>query len=438
MSLVDEHVIKTLSAQHGTPFYYYDGDELKKHYESVIEALDPSITVYLSLKANHNIALAHLFCQWGSGVEVASKGELFLAIQAGFPSDRIIFSGPGKQMAEMKYAMEHNISCIIVESIEELELIQDAARNAGKRINIGVRINPDKSFSSGMITMGGSAKQFGIDESQIPAFMQELERHPDLYLNTVHIYNGTQVLDADQIVNSFEYTIEKAIEIQENYNVNLEVVNLGGGMGVNYFSHEKPLNFGYVASQLNSLIKEAKNNGLGEAKFILESGRYLLAESGMYVTKVLYTKYSKGEKFAIVDGGLHHHMASTFRGRTLRNNFPIQVIQSNRNGLSGITEKMHIVGPLCTPEDCIARNIELNSVGVGDFIVVLKSGAYGLSYSPVFFLGHPAPMEILKFQDHFYVIRERGSEEDLLRNQVMPELRLEVRNNPKKRRSSLC
>lgn len=421
IKIINDADIQSLCKQFDTPFYVYDGDQMKKNFNNIIEKLDTSISIYLSLKANNNISIARLFKRWGSGIEVASKGELFLAIKAGFPPEKIIFSGPGKKREEILFAIGANINCIIVESQLEMELLDSIAKELRKVVRIMIRINPDQSINTSSIKMGGAPRQFGIDEALISDVMKKLSTLTNLKFVGIHTYLGTQNLNEEEIADSFQYTIHLGEMIKERFEVDLEVINLGGGMGVNYYQNEQPINFWNIADRLNQMIVKAKYNGLANTKYIIESGRFLLAEFGIYVTRVLYTKYSKGQKFVIVDGGLHHHVASTFRGRMMKNNFPINTIKVKKTSpVQG--ENVYIVGPLCTPEDCLARDIYVELLEPGDIVYILKSGAYGLSYSPNQFLGHPTPMEILKMDNEFHIVRDRGDIDDLLVNQRLIDI----------------
>lgn len=397
-----------------TPFYFYDGDLLHSHYLNTSSQLR-GVDMFLSLKANNNISLIKLFQNWGCGVEVASEGELFLALHAGFKPQNIIFSGPGKKRGELKFAIENEIYCIIVESLDELEQVYEISENLGVISRIAVRINPDNIITQSTIKMGGVARSFGIDEIQLNEFIIRTKNLKSVEFKGIHIYLGTQILDAKQILAAFSYSIDIAEKIYKEHHIICEMVDLGGGLGVPYFSHEAPLDFPKLAKRVNELISKARIT-LTTTRFIIESGRYLLAEGGAYITRVLFTKKSKGELFWVVDGGLHHHAASTFRGRTMRNNFPIEIINQTPESPS-TTQKVNIVGPLCTPEDCLLKNAEVVKAEVGDFVCVLNSGAYGLSYSPIYFLGHPTPLEIIKYHNKYTVIREKGKSEDLLLRQ---------------------
>lgn len=413
---INQKEILELADLYETPFYLYDGNYLFRHYHNIRNQLYPEIEIFLSLKANNNTSIAKLFETWGAGVEVASKGELYLALKAGFKPENIIFSGPGKKIEEIKYAVKNKIYSIIVESVLELELVQALSKEENSVTNIAVRVNPDKDLSNSTIKMSGVARQFGIDESQLSCFFKKLETCPNVNYLGIHVYTGTQNLDASKIIESFKYIFNVARKIYYNHGRLNKMMNLGGGFGVPYFNHEKPLDMQFVINKLNHLVGNAEKSIFGQTRFIIESGRYLLAQAGIYITKILYSKVSKGEKFYIVDGGLHHHAASTFRGRMVRSNFEIRSISRNETA-DTIVENANIVGPLCTPEDCLAKSIHLASLAPGDLICLLNSGAYGLTYSPVHFLGHPTPSEILKLKDSYIQIRERGQVEDILLRQ---------------------
>ncbi len=417
MSLTESE-IAACSNDFETPFYLYDGDFMEQHYKRLRALTDPAIQFYLSLKANNNLHIVRLFQQWGAGIEVASAGELALALHAGFTADKIIFSGPGKKKSELELAIGKGIYCIIVESIDELHYIEELARLEHKVVNIAVRINPDQSFGNTAIKMGGVPRQFGIDESMLDSVFDAIGRLRHVKFIGIHVYTGTQNLNADSIIESMKYTVDLGAKIFEQYGIVCELINLGGGFGVPYFAHEKSLDIGKITAAVNAYVRQARASLFGKTAFVIESGRFLLAQAAVYVTKVLYRKYSKGEVFIIVDGGMHHHAASTFRGRNIRSNYPMKCIRLQEADRPGEPEKVTIAGPLCTPEDCIGKDVKLPSLYPGDLVYVLNSGAYGLSFSPVHFLGHPAPMEILKREGTYRVIRHRGSAEDLIRNQA--------------------
>ncbi|MFP3419015.1 type III PLP-dependent enzyme [Bacillus sp. SIMBA_154] len=404
--------------RYGTPMYVYDGDELKDHYDRITSWLHQSAEVFFSFKSNGNLSIASLLRSFGAGIEVASVGELLMAVKAGYSPQHIIFSGPGKRKEEIDTAIEHQIYCIIAESKEELIYIAESAKHQGKQVAAGIRINPESIESRAKIKMGGVPSPFGIDESKLGDVFDLFQAYEDtLLFKGIHIYLGTQVLDETSLLSSFEYTLNTAVRIKNDYGLTCEMVDLGGGFGVPYFQHETPLNAERLFQKVAELIR-AYESELAFPRFIIEMGRFLLAECGVYLTSIQYVKNSKGEPFLIADGGMHHHQAMTFRGRLLRNNYPMRLIKHSNKPAAVV--KQTIVGPLCTPEDLIGRQVELPQGEPGDLLCIEKSGAYGLCYSPTLFLGHSSPLELLLFEGDDYIIRDRGDPEDLLLKQNMP------------------
>ncbi|BFH10917.1 type III PLP-dependent enzyme [Paenibacillus melissococcoides] len=412
---ISDEKIRDICNHYGTPLYLYDGNFLHEHYHNIRQQLHDQIDIFLSLKANNNLALIQQFAHWGSGVEVASAGELLLAQKAGFKTNQIIFSGPGKRPEELIEAIKEGIYCIIVESIDEAILIDGLAKSKGRQVFIGLRINPDLDMAHTSIKMAGVPRQFGLDESKIQDFFETFITLENVRFRGIHLYMGTQQLNAERILASFTHTIKLAIEIEEQYGCTCEMIDMGGGFGVPYFNHETALDFDSLLHRVNEMVENVLPL-FPNTRFIIESGRYLLAQSAAYMSQIIYVKESKGEKFLITDGGMNHHAAATFRGRAMRNNYPVKLIPQDGIGIRK-PEQVNIVGPLCTPDDLLATHIELPTASTGDYIAILNSGAYGMTYSPILFLGHETPKEIMIYKDDLFVIRDAGNKEDLLRHQ---------------------
>ncbi|TYS32530.1 hypothetical protein FZC65_08250 [Bacillus pumilus] len=401
--------------RYGTPMYVYDGDALKEHYGHITSWLHQTAEVFFSFKSNGNFAIASLLRSFGAGIEVASAGELLMAVKAGYSPQQIIFSGPGKGKEEIDIAIQHEIYCIIAESKEELIYIAESAKHQDKQASVGIRVNPESIESRAKIKMGGVPSPFGIDESKLKEVFDLFQMYDhSLLFKGIHMYLGTQVLDETSLLSSFEYTLNTAVRIKNEYGLICQMVDLGGGFGIPYFQHEKPLHAERLFQNVAELIRSYETE-LEGARFIIEMGRFLLAECGVYLTAIQYVKESKGQPFLIADGGMHHHQAMTFRGRLLRNNYPMRLIKHSQKTAPVV--KQSIVGPLCTPEDLIGRQVELPQGEVGDLLCIEKSGAYGLCYSPTLFLGHPSPLELLLFEGNEYIVRDRGKPEDLLLKQ---------------------
>lgn len=325
MDKKDEALLERFG-EHPTPFYYYDGDALHAHVSSLLSRLHPAVRVHYALKANGNVALAGLLRSLGCGVEIASAGEMFVAMEAGYVAEDVLYAGPGKTVAELNEAIAYGIGCIHVESVRELRLLEDIAAQAGQLVRAAVRINPDNDLSGATIKMGGVPRPFGVDEGQLDHFFKVLEDCPHVHFQGIQVYTGTQMLKSDQILASFANTLQLAERVQAQYGVAMHTVNLGGGFGVPYFAHEQPLDMDHVIAGLNALAEQTRTRMPG-VKLIIESGRYLVAQSGMYVCRALYTKESKGEKFVVADGGMNHYAAATFRGRRIRDNYPVRIMR---------------------------------------------------------------------------------------------------------------
>ncbi len=410
--MMDDLLLLKIAEQFGTPLYVYDGDRIALQYRRLKSMFPEEFEIFYSLKANPLLGIAVLFNSFGSGIEVASAGELYLALQAGFNPRDIIFTSPGKTREELGYAVTQGIYSINIESVAEAELINQIGELHSKPVNIAVRINPDFNLSGAGIKMSGIPTQFGIDQSQIHAAFKLFKSYPLIKVIGIHIYTGTQMLNASNILANMEAIIKLSLELSDQYQFKLEFLDLGGGFGIPYFPGEDPFNETELTEGMSAIWNLYKDQ-LFSTRMIIESGRYLTAESGVFLSKALYTKECKGVKYAVCDGGSNHHANSAFLGRHIRNNFPMHVLDKQ-----GEPMELTVVGPLCTPADVIGQKVMLPPVAPGDIIAVDKSGAYGPSNSPLFFLSHPLPAEVVHYQGSTVIARERGKIEDFIKGQT--------------------
>lgn len=408
---MDSEVIKAAVREYGTPLYLYDGEKMQHRYECLKASLPPGFEIFYSMKANPLLAVCQLFRSLGSGIEVASEGELYLARRAGFEPGRIIFTSPGKTAEEIAFALEAGIYSINIESVEEARIISEMAVNSGRRADVSIRVNPDFNISGAGIKMTGVPSQFGIDQPRLDTAFSILTGLQGINIIGLHVYTGTQVLDAGNIAANMEEIIKLAVDMKERHDFKLRFLDLGGGFGIPYFNGENELDMEKLASGLASVWKRLGGK-LAGTRVAVESGRFLTAEAGVYLTKVLYRKENKGVRYLVCDGGSNQHAASAFLGRYVRNNFPMHIL-----GGCGEVSEYNIAGQLCTPTDMIGQKVRLTDAVPGDVLVVEKSGAYGLTDSPAMFLSHPAPAEVICFKGNMKIIRERGRAEDFLRGQ---------------------
>jgi diaminopimelate decarboxylase len=410
--------VREIAGEFGTPLYVYDQALLAQSLRSLRDTLPPTFEVCYSVKANPNQAVLRYFVTNGCGLEIASRGELVQALDAGCPPEKILFAGPGKTQAEIDAAVEAGIGELHIESLTEARRVADAARRFNRTVAVAVRVNPSASIQGGGMRMGAKPAPFGIDEDQLEAALDQLQSEPALDVAGIHLYLGTQILDAQVLLAQYREFLAIARRAAASLKRPLRSIDFGGGWGIPYFAHETRLDLQAVRIGLVELAQELDADAaLREARLIVEPGRFLMAEAGIYVTQVVDVKRSRDKTFVVVDGGMHQHLAASGNlGQTIKRNFPVAVL--NRLD-AAVAEPVDVVGPLCTPLDILARGVPLPAVVPGDLIGVLQSGAYGRTASPLGFLSHPAPPEVLVRAGQALLVRRRGRPEDTLSDQPL-------------------
>jgi diaminopimelate decarboxylase len=373
-----------------TPFYAYDRKVVSERVHQVRSCLPDGVRLHYSMKANPMPALVQHMASLVDGLDVASGGELKVALDAGMAPARISFAGPGKSEAELAQAVAAGVH-VHAESERELHLLARIGRELGIEPLVVIRVNPDYELKGSGMRMGGGAKQFGIDAEEMPRVLA-LAGQLGLDILGFHIFSGSQSLKAEAIIEAQNQTFALAQELAKSMTKPVRVLNIGGGFGIPYFPGEAPLDLAPIAAHLRSSLPRLQAV-LPEAEVTLELGRYLVGEAGVYVARVVDRKVSRGQVFLVTDGGLHHHLAASGNfGQVIRKNYPVAI--GNRMD-STDTEVVSVVGPLCTPLDLLADKMELPRADVGDLVVVFQSGAYGISASPAGFLSHPDALEVL-------------------------------------------
>ena len=315
---------------------------------------------------------------------------MMVALDSGVSPERISFAGPGKTDMEVTRAVAAGI-VLNLESEGELDRAVAAGARLGIVPRVAVRINPDFEVRGSSIKMGGGAKPFGVDEERVPALLKRIGA-AGVAFEGFHIYSGSQNLKADAIIEAQARTLELACRLAQHAPGPVRTLNIGGGFGIPYFPGDTPLNLPAIGAELARRLSQVEAR-MPNARVVVELGRYLVGEAGIYVCRVIGRKISRGQIFIITDGGMHHNLSASGNfGQVIRKNFPIAV--GNRMGETK-REIASVVGPLCTPLDVLADKMELAPADVGDLIVVFQCGAYGLTASPLRFLSHPEPMEIL-------------------------------------------
>jgi diaminopimelate decarboxylase len=373
-----------------TPLYIYDREAISARVASLRSLLPSRVKLHYAVKANPMPAVVGHLRSLVDGFDVASQREMLVALDSGMPDSEISFAGPAKQLFEIRAAIAAGIH-INCESETELERIAEQAADLGVTPRIALRVNPDFELKGSGMKMAGSPRQFGIDVARVPQAFKRL-RELNLSCTGLHIFCGSQNLRAESIIEANQLTLELAMRLASDADINLSFLNIGGGYGIPYFPGEATLDIAAVGHALSTLLDRFERE-LAHTEVVVELGRYLVGEAGYYVCRITDIKESQGQLFAMVDGGLHHHLANSGNfGQVLRKNYPV-VIGNKLNRQND--ETVSIVGPLCTPLDMVADRIAVPKLDIGDLVVVLQSGAYGYTASPHYFLSHPPPLEIL-------------------------------------------
>jgi diaminopimelate decarboxylase len=374
-----------------TPFYAYDRRLITDRVAQLRAALPADVHLHYAIKANPMPAVVQHLAGLVDGFDVASGGELKVVLDTTMLPDKISFAGPGKGERELRQAIAAGI-VINLESGRELDRIAAFAAETGRRPKVAVRVNPDFELKSSGMKMGGGPKQFGVDAEIVPALLARMKTLPVEFYG-FHIFSGSQNLKAEAIIEAQTKTLELARRLAAHAPGPVRLLNLGGGFGIPYFPGEQPLDLAAVGANLAALMPDARRD-FPEAEFVIELGRFFVGEAGLYVSRVIERKESRGQIFLVMDGGLHHHLAASGNfGQVVRKNYPVLV--GSRVEAEGEAQPASAVGPLCTPLDVLGDRMNLGHAREGDLVVVLQSGAYGLTASPTAFLGHPAPVEVL-------------------------------------------
>ncbi|MCO5151077.1 MULTISPECIES: type III PLP-dependent enzyme [unclassified Shinella] len=387
---VGELSVREIVSQMGSPAYIYDGAVMRRAYRRLAAVLDGFAAIYYSAKANPARSVIRLFIEEGAGVEIASIGEYHAAIAAGAKPERILFAGPGKRHAELAAVIDGGIGEIHIEGHDEIARL----RAIGRPVRASLRINPVPAVQVGAMRMGGKATAFGFDEEDLDAAIAAVLAVPNIELVGIHVYGGTQILDAAALIESWRHAITLAARVARTSGRPLATIDLGGGLGIPYYDGDRPLDLDAVAAAIPDLMALIRSEPLlAGARAIVEPGRFLVGTAGLYVSEINAVKTSRGVRFLVLEGGMNHHLAASGNlGQVIKRNYPVV---APAHMAAGPDLPATVVGPLCTPLDTLARDTGLPALAAGDLVAVLQSGAYGLTASPGHFLSHPAPAEAL-------------------------------------------
>ena len=389
----------------GTPLYVYDFDAIEERLVALRSLIHPQVKLFYAVKANSNLHLLAGLKPLVDGLDVSSGGEIKQALMAEYRGAALSFAGPGKTAGEIKLAVDNDCASLSIESTDELHRVIRTSQKTGKKANISVRINPLTPIKEFAVKMGGMPSPFGIDEEHA-AYSLDIINKNDEYLNFLgfHIYAGTQCLSIDGLTQNIANVLEVVERICHENDLAPARINFGGGLGIPYFSSDTDFDVKEFARFVNSAVAQFDARMSQAVDYIIELGRYIVGPFGYYLSQVLALKETRGRKFVILDGGMHHNLPPSGNfGQIISKNYDIQ----NLSKPATAKEKVDIVGCLCTTLDRLANRIEIGSPEVGDVVAIKNSGAYGLTASPVFFLGHETPREILIKNGKPRLIRER-------------------------------
>jgi diaminopimelate decarboxylase len=409
-----------LAEEFGTPLFVYDAQVVERSHADLAGALPDGVDIMYSLKANPNISLCALLGSLGAGAEVSSHAELVTALRAGIAPEDVIFLGPGKSTGELEACVDAGIAALVCESLDEVERLDTlVGRRGSAPFPVMLRVNPSFTTRGQGLAMGGKPRQFGIDEAAVRDAKRRLGDLTGVRVVGIHAYMGTRFLDHTSVVRNTERILGLAESLAADLGVSLDAVDFGGGLGVAYFADENDPDMAGLGRGMREAVADFRSRN-PHCRLMMESGRYLTAASGTYVVRVREVKESMGELFAVADGGTNHHMAAVGVGSFAKRNFPVRRLGATEGAH---TREYSVTGPLCTPNDLVAKKVPLPEVRAGDLLGIGRSGAYGPTASPGLFLSHGYPAEVLVDRGRAHLVRLPDTTEDLLGRQRLVRVR---------------
>jgi diaminopimelate decarboxylase len=398
--------INDLARRFGTPLYVYSYHTLVDHFLKLKTALgEVKPLICYSVKANSNLAILKALVGKGAGLDIVSGGELFRAIKAGCPAEKIVYASVGKTDSEIESAIKRKILFFNVESFPELRNINRIAAKLRRVVNVAIRINPDvEPKTHKFITTGKITNKFGIDFGNAYKIFLVRDEFASLNICGLHIHIGSQITDSAPYVAAIT-KVTGFIAKLKKIDVCLEYLNIGGGLGIIY-DNETPQTAKKFADMVLPLLKETK------LKIILEPGRFIVGNAGILVAKVLYIKPTPKKKFIIVDAGMNDLIRPALYGAHH------QVLPS-RAVTGAKTEKVDVVGPICESGDFFAKERMMPRVKEGDHLAIMSAGAYGFSMSSNYNSRRRAA-EVLVVKNRTFLIRKREINEDLVSQEMIP------------------
>lgn len=377
--------LEEIAGKYPTPFYVYSASAIHTKYRLLKDSF-PAFDICYSLKANPNPTVCSVLAHAGAGAEVSSPNELATALGAGFAPEDIVYVAPAKTRVSVERALTAGIYAIAVDSASELELVESEARRLGRPARVLLRINTVERQPEAKEVMVGGPSKFGFDEERVVTEVAGLELK-QARIAGVQVYSASQVLDPEWLVEHVKYVLKLARRLGREIGFKPECIDFGGGFGIPYNEHDKELSPGLIAGAIRKPVDEFRQASPG-CRLVFESGRYLVAEAGVFVTRVVRVKESRGRVFVICDGGMNAFSRPVF----MRVRHPARLL--NKLGQKP-THEVDVCGPICTPLDCVAKGVRLPEPEPGDLVGLLNAGAYGYTMSLLDFMSLDRPIELL-------------------------------------------
>jgi diaminopimelate decarboxylase len=388
-------ILVDIAQRFGTPCYVYFMEDIATRCTALRQAFAQRFRISYAVKANPNMGLLQRLRAHTDALDISSAGEMQRALHAGWSPQCLSFTGPGKRHQELVAAVTQGIAHIVVESVHEARTLSQIACAGGIQQDILVRLAPRRMPRGFGLNMAGKPSQFGIDEEDLDAAFAALQTLPNLRIRGFHIYSGTQCLDAHALAEHFEICCTLFRQCARRYALTPHVLVFGSGFGIPYYPGQAAFDLGHLATRVQPALDALlQDDRLRHAVCVLETGRYLVGEAGIFVMRVIRIKVSRGTRIAICDGGMHHHLAACGHlGTVFHRNY--RIFKVGASAEAGKTATYELVGPLCTTIDTLGHAVELPTLDEGDLLGIHCSGAYGLTASPLHFISHPAPKEIV-------------------------------------------
>ena len=400
--------IREAAERFGTPFYLYDLDAMERRVSELREALPARFEVAFAIKSNPSLAVLSLFALLGLGADVASRGELRAARKAGFRPSALVATGPAKSDRDLEALVAAGIGQLHVEGTEELERLEAIAARRKRIVRVGLRLNPPWGIAEKRTIIGGpGAKKFGFDLPSARRALAARQRFPHLDIAGFQVFNASNVLDADLLVDNVKRVLALAVSLARRYSLSLRAVDFGGGFGVPYTDDESPLDLERLGRGLGALRLAPE---LARTRLLFEPGRFLVAEAGTYVVRVIGTKRSRGVDYALVDGGVHHLLRPALIGSPHR----VAVVGAGKRPRRTVV----VAGPLCTSLDVLHPGVTLPAPVAGDLLAFENAGAYGYTESMPLFLSHEWPAEVGLYRGRLAALRQSPTVAELLSTQT--------------------